>query len=154
MQIEGQTYEFTMGSDLIRDGMSLECEQVHPNGDRTLLIEAFWHDPTGRFTIHPMVQELPFALMQTFLQKAAERLPPILSTEPGTKVLVYVKLLDKGTEIWRPVPAELTEEGNHILIGTQVSDELWEFESGSTVRCEKRRLPCGILGLVAVESIG
>lgn len=153
MQIEGLTYEFTMASDLIRDGMSLECEQIHPDGERTLLIEAFWHDPTGRFTIHPMVPELPFALMQTFLQKASERLPPILSTEPGTRVLVYVKLQDEGTEVWRPVPAELTQEGHHRLLGTQDSDELWAFEPGSLVRCEKRRFPCGLHGLVAVESI-
>ena len=50
MRIDGITYEFTLASDLERDGMSLECERIDAQGARTLVLEAFWRDPTGLFT--------------------------------------------------------------------------------------------------------
>lgn len=153
MNIDGQDYEFTRASDLLRDGMSLECELIHPNGGRTLLIEAFWHDPTGDFSVRTFVDVMPFSVMQVFLQKAAESLPPILSDELGTKVLVYVRLLDEGTQVWRPVLAEVTGPGHYRLLGIPISEEQWEFEPGSIVRCESRRFSSETTGLVAIETI-
>jgi hypothetical protein len=154
MQIDGITYEFTRASDLERDGMSLECERIDDAGGRTLVLEAFWHDPTGRFSVWSRGEELPFALVQAFLKRAAEACPPITSREVGTKVLVYVMLLDEDVDVWRPVTAEITSHGCYKITGNQPDDERWEFEPGMSVHCKERRFKDGTLGLVATERAG
>lgn len=154
MQIDGITYEFTRASDLERDGMSLECERIDAAGGRTLVLEAFWHDPTGRFSVWSRGEELPFALVQAFLRRAVEACPPIKSREVGTKVLLYVMLLDEGVDVWRPVTAEVTSHGCYKITGNQPDDERWEFEPGMSVHCKARRFEDGTLGLVATERAG
>ena len=154
MRIEGTTYEFTQASDLERDGMSLECDRIEADGARTLVIEAFWHDPTGRFRVRCSAEELPFALVQAFVRLAAEACPPMRSQEIGTKVLVYVRLLDEGVDVWRPVTAELTGDGVYRILGEPSEDEVWEFGPTTLVRCQERRFSDGTLGLVATASAG
>ena len=59
---------------------------------------------------------------------------------------VYVKLLDEGVDVWRPVTAEVLRDGTYRLEPTEgydPEDEQWEFLPGSVVRCEVRRLSGG-----------
>ena len=76
--------------------------------------------------------------------------------------IIYVRLLDEGSDVWRPVDAEEKSEGVYQLVGTHDnSDEKWEFETGSVVRVEKQILVGGVEGgtlergptLVAIEMI-
>jgi hypothetical protein len=154
MEIDGTTYEFTRASDLERDGMSLECVRVEATGGRTLVLEAFWYDPTGRFSVWSCAEELPFALVSSFLRKVAEACMPIKSKEAGARVLVYVPLLDEGVDVWRPVAAEVIGNGCYLITGDQPSDERWKFLPGTSVRCEERRFEDGTLGLVATQQAG
>ena len=75
---------------------------------------------------------------------------------------VYVRLLDEGVDVWRPVDAEEVSHGVYRLVGTYDSSiEKREFETGSIVRVEERPLVGGVEGgsidrgpeLVAVEMI-
>lgn len=74
-----------------------------------------------------------------------------LASEVSTTV--YVKLLDEGTDVWRPVPAQrlapklcrLTDDPTQ-----KPDDEVWQFELGAVVRCEYRTLSEGNC-LVAIE---
>jgi hypothetical protein len=52
---------------------------------------------------------------------------------------VYVRLLDEGVDVWRPVDA-VEEDGAYRLVGPAHApkDEHWEFEIGERVRCEVR----------------
>jgi hypothetical protein len=77
MTIEGVAYEFIKASDVIRDGVALQCWRDHgvDGHQGTLVAEAFWHDPTGRFTIRVFEQELPFVLMETLVNEAARWCP-------------------------------------------------------------------------------
>jgi len=154
VRIDGITYEFTRASDLQRDGMSLECVRVDTAGARTLVLEAFWHDPTGRFSVWSCGEELPFALVASFLRRAAQACPPIKSEEAGTKVLVYIPLLDEGVDVWRPVAAEVIGNGCYRITGNEPNDERWEFPLGTAVRCREHRFEDGSLGLVATERAG
>jgi hypothetical protein len=63
---------------------------------------------------------------------------------------VHVSLLDEGTEVWRPVDAELVGPSLFRLLGTVPNDESWEFLPGTVVRCENRLLSSGMV-LVAIE---
>lgn len=56
---------------------------------------------------------------------------------------IYVKLLDEGTDVWRPVDAERISDSVYRLVGTQDDTEKWEFASGSRVYVEKRNLASG-----------
>jgi hypothetical protein len=59
------------------------------------------------------------------------------------KRIVYVRLLNEGTVVFRPVQAESVEEDTVKLLAPEGSDsagEEWEFPLGSTVRCERRLL--------------
>jgi hypothetical protein len=67
---------------------------------------------------------------------------------------VYVRLLDEGTEVFRPVPAVILPGSKCVLKGEEIfaqGDEKWEFLPGTTVRIEERKLS-GSVVLVAVEA--
>jgi hypothetical protein len=53
---------------------------------------------------------------------------------------VYVRLLDEGTDAWRPVAATALADGTYILSDASPipADEQWEFPPGSRVVAEKR----------------
>lgn len=47
---------------------------------------------------------------------------------------IYVKLLDEGTDVWRPVRAERAGAETYQIIDQEVpEDEVWEFAPGSLV---------------------
>ncbi len=51
--------------------------------------------------------------------------------------IVYVKLLNEGTEVWRPVSAVFLGNSCYKLMGTDIfdpEDEEWEFLPGSHVK--------------------
>ena len=50
----------------------------------------------------------------------------------------YMRLLDEGTEVSRPVPVEEVGDGIYRVMPTGTYDpdcERWEFKPGSLVRC-------------------
>jgi len=53
---------------------------------------------------------------------------------------IYVKLLDEGTDVLRPVDAVEISDGLFHLVGMNDESEEWEFPCGSIVRVEKRTL--------------
>ncbi len=67
---------------------------------------------------------------------------------------IYVALLGEGTDVWRPVTAQVRSDGLYVIASTNPSpdDEQWEFSTGTVVRCEARRLS-GDEVLVAVTAI-
>ncbi|MGQ2987954.1 MAG: hypothetical protein ACT6RS_12085 [Blastomonas fulva] len=59
------------------------------------------------------------------------------STEIGA---VHVRLLDEGTDVWRPVEAErLGETTYRIADQTVPADEVWSFQPGDIVVVEHRQ---------------
>jgi hypothetical protein len=65
---------------------------------------------------------------------------------------VYVRLLDEGTDVFRPVPAKPLRDSTYLLGGEDIfdsKDELWEFSPGATVDVESKILS-GEMVLVAV----
>jgi len=69
--------------------------------------------------------------------------------------IIYVRLLDEGTECWRPVDANRTPGDIFEIVSKNPDpdDEHWEFNVGQIVRCEKQRFSVGVSGLhwVAVQ---
>lgn len=50
---------------------------------------------------------------------------------------IYVKLLDEGTDVCRPVPALFLADGKYKIFATpnyNPVDEVWEFPPGSIVQ--------------------
>ena len=67
---------------------------------------------------------------------------------------IYVALLGEHSGSWRPVLAE-RRAGDTFMIISKNDDpeqELWQFPSGSLVRCEARELAEG-MRLVAVAGV-
>jgi hypothetical protein len=67
---------------------------------------------------------------------------------------IYIRLLDEGTEVFRPTSAESLGQGVFKVLPTSNYDpreEKWEFAPGSLVECEKRKLE-GDEVLVAVKA--
>ena len=64
--------------------------------------------------------------------------------------VIYVALLDEGTNVWRPVAAVPLGGSVYRIISQNAcpDDEAWQFATGSEVRCEPRTLQ-GHLELVA-----
>ncbi len=62
------------------------------------------------------------------------------------KVTVYVRMLDEGTDVFRPTQAERLSTGAYRLLPTpdyDPDDENWEFMPHETVRCERMKLAAG-----------
>ena len=72
---------------------------------------------------------------------------PDLATSP---VIIYVQLLDEGTVAFRPVTAEHIGGDQFVIETRRPEDELWEFDSGSTVIGEPRRISGGC-SIIAVR---
>jgi hypothetical protein len=63
-----------------------------------------------------------------------------------TTTTVYVRLLDEGTDVFRPTEAEQRPDGTYKLLPTRdydPDDEHWEFLPGQVVRCEHMHLHGG-----------
>ena len=61
-------------------------------------------------------------------------------------VTVYVRLLDEGTDVYRPTQAELIRGATYRLLPTpdyDPEDEHLEFAPGQLVRCEPVKLHGG-----------
>jgi hypothetical protein len=59
-------------------------------------------------------------------------------------VEIYVRLLNEGVDVWRPVEAEPLPDGTFRLASSPPPpDEVWEFPPGATVRCERKSLGGG-----------
>jgi hypothetical protein len=66
---------------------------------------------------------------------------------------IYVRLLNEGVDVWRPVDASRLQ-GDVYRIGTEnqhPEDEEWEFGAGELIRCRERTFSGGTVGLVAFE---
>ena len=73
--------------------------------------------------------------------------------DTGTEVVVYVRLLDEGTDVWRPVRATPLPDGTFRLLqpsGYDPDAETWEFAPFTNVRCVTRKFADGGEGLAAV----
>lgn len=69
--------------------------------------------------------------------------------------IIYVQLLDEGTDVWRPTEGHALGNNLFRLLPTANYDpeiEAWEFLPGAVVRCEEKALSTGI-ELVAVQQI-
>ena len=66
---------------------------------------------------------------------------------------VYVALLDEGTAVWRPVPAEPLGMGLFCLAGVVPDGESWEFLPGETVRCVEKAFCDSSRHLIAAERV-
>jgi len=53
--------------------------------------------------------------------------------------VVFVRLLDEGTDVWRPVPAtRLSETTYRLSVAPIPGDETWSFQPGDVVVAEHR----------------
>jgi hypothetical protein len=69
----------------------------------------------------------------------------------GTRV--YVRLLNEGVDVWRPVDALWLRCDVYQLSAQRQKpeDEEWEFGPGEFVRCRERTFSNGTAGLIAFE---
>ena len=77
--------------------------------------------------------------------------------DTDTRAVVYVRLLDEGTDVWRPVGATPLPDGTFRLQEPDDYDpnvERWEFPPSTKVRCVTRKFTDGREGLVAVGRAG
>ena len=70
-------------------------------------------------------------------------------------VTIYVRLLNEGTEVWRPVEAEVLGDDCFKIVSenTDPNDETWEFPPGSIVRCARRAFEKEVEQFVAIEEM-
>ena len=72
------------------------------------------------------------------------------------KIEIYVKLLNEGTEVYRPVPASKIKDNIYRLEGAgnyDTEDEEWEFKPGTLVKTERKYFD-GKMALIALEEDG
>jgi hypothetical protein len=77
--------------------------------------------------------------------------------DTDTEVVVYVRLLDEGTDVWRPARATALPDGSFRLLepeGYDPAAETWEFPPSTKVRCVTRKFTDADEGLVAVALAG
>jgi hypothetical protein len=78
-----------------------------------------------------------------------------VETDLAMTDIIYVRLLDEGTEVYRPVHATKIADNAFLLEPTPHYDpemERWEFPPNSVVTCELKELSNGVV-LIAVAAI-
>lgn len=48
-------------------------------------------------------------------------------------MIIYMPLLDEGTDVWRPVTAEHLGNGKYRVTTRTPGDEMWRYQSGAIV---------------------
>ncbi len=66
---------------------------------------------------------------------------------------IYVRLLDEGVDVWRPVRAVHQADDVYRIVSDAVESEQWEFPSGSLVRCRREKLSDREEEFVAFEAL-
>lgn len=68
---------------------------------------------------------------------------------------IYVKLLDEGTSVWRPVNALKDSAGAYTIADSETvpADEVWEFTPGQRVVCQYQAFSEGDAKLVAYKAV-
>lgn len=79
VKFNGIEYEILRGSDIIRDGMYLEASISRP-GIRDQLLEIFYSDIDGSFTVSYCNDNLPMELVEYMIVNAKTALPPTRSS--------------------------------------------------------------------------
>jgi hypothetical protein len=77
--------------------------------------------------------------------------------DTDTEAVVYIRLLDEGTDVWRPARATVLPDGTFRLLepnGYDPDAERWEFLPLTKVRCVTRKFADGGEGLVVVARAG
>lgn len=74
----GRYYNIVKFSDVLdRDGFGWELEDIAPAPGKGVVLEAFWDDSTGDFTVRVFTdQPLPLELVRRFLNEASRGVPP------------------------------------------------------------------------------
>ena len=72
---DGRTYEVLRVSLVQRDAMALELWDT-TEGGRCLVLQVFYSDAYGKMTISLFKSELPLELVEWFVRRARELLPP------------------------------------------------------------------------------
>ncbi len=70
--------------------------------------------------------------------------------------IIYIKMLNEGTMVYRPVPAYNIEDRIYKVLGFDIydpEDEVWEFPPGTLVLVEEQK-DDGDTVLVAIKEQG
>jgi hypothetical protein len=73
-----------------------------------------------------------------------------VATALDIKRKIYVRLLDEGTEVYRPISCSYCGGGTYRIegaIGNLDVDEKWEFPIGSLVKCKEKVLDGDVVSL-------
>jgi len=65
---------------------------------------------------------------------------------------IYIKLLEEGTTVYRPVNALKLKDGIFKILDKPETDEVWEFQFNAIVRCIEKKLS-GDFCLIAIEKV-
>ena len=65
---------------------------------------------------------------------------------------IFIRVLNEGSDFWRPVAAESVSESTYrIKANSESKTELWEFQPGMVVKVERRGFSDREDGLFAME---
>jgi hypothetical protein len=65
---------------------------------------------------------------------------------------IYVRLLNEGTDVWRPSPADHVRDDIYQITGSSPDEtETWQFSTGDKVHCRLEKFSDGKMELVVFE---
>jgi len=76
VEFEGKQYYLVMGSDVIRDGMWLEFYGQTDGDAGVLVLTVFYSNADGRMSLTAYETDLPLQMVEWFIARARELLPP------------------------------------------------------------------------------
>lgn len=64
---------------------------------------------------------------------------------------IYIKLLEEGTDVYRPVISESISENIYVVGQKMNNEEQWEFEPFDIVEVQEHKFQDGTISLVAIK---
>lgn len=66
-----------------------------------------------------------------------------IANQSELSLLLYMPMLDEGTDVWRPVAAQPLDHSMAQIRSETPDDELWQFPTGARIVYEERELSAG-----------
>lgn len=162
----GATFPYTDGPFTVPKNSAFKVEERYALQELVVVLNAA-SDCTDDMSVYDFLRSSWASQIEALMRKSEavmskrngffstvhEEQEPSIPLSAGCPHTIYMPLLGKGVDAWRPVDAVHLAECTSRILGPTPSQERWAFEAGTIVNCEWKTFADGAGGMTAISAV-